>query len=716
MVTPAGELATAHVLPSGRLREPLERADTGLALVVGGLGRRRRGGRRAHIRRARGVRLLATSRRARRGAGRRPARRRARRGAVGDRPARAVRRVAARDRVAGERRVRLPRSPPLLVARPRWPWRGRSTPRAPGACSRPTRTPCDSKGPGRCRLPLARVPLTLDVPRWDALTALVTSAIARRRAPTRPPRHAREAAASLESRRSPWTSCAPWSACRPSRSSASWARASGWLFYVLDAPHRRVALANLAQCFPARTVAERRAIARAHVPALRRAPVRAAAVQRALARRDARAASTWTAKTACAPPTRKGKGVLFFTGHFGFWELHGIGHALVLRAHSPCSRARSTTHACTCCSRPCAQCTGNTVIYREGAVRKILRMLGAGHGVAMLIDQHMHSPDAIWVQFFQRPAATTSTLAALALRTGAPVIPVFALPLPGGRFRMIYEHPVEPPAAGLAGPGPRVHPALHRRARDVRAPSARAVAVDAPPLARCAGARDRRHVPRPLATGATPMPERVVVVAPNWLGDAVMALPALRTLRAHLPAGAPGRGGAAQRRRRCSRWCRASTRSCRSNREGAGPARAPLASRRRAAGRRALRPGAAAAELVPVGRGSSSQAGIPERWGYATDWRGPLLTRRLRRPAADVHQADYYLALTAAAGMPDGATCSPRRCAAGRARVGAGRSSARRASHAATSCWRPGPPTAGRSSGRPSASRSSPRALARRAG
>jgi KDO2-lipid IV(A) lauroyltransferase len=93
------------------------------------------------------------------------------------------------------------------------------------------------------------------------------------------------------------------------------------------------------------------------------------------------------------------------------------------------------------------QSTGNTVIYREGAVRRILRMLSQGQGIAMLIDQHLHSPDAIWVDFFERPAATTSTLAALALRTGAPVMPVFALPLPGGRFRMVYEHAVEPPAA-----------------------------------------------------------------------------------------------------------------------------------------------------------------------------------------------------------------------------------------------------------------------------
>ena len=37
-------------------------------------------------------------------------------------------------------------------------------------------------------------------------------------------------------------------------------------------------------------------------------------------------------------------------------------------------------------------------------------------------------------------------MAALALRTGAPVVPLFALPLGGGRYRMIYEHPVQPPS------------------------------------------------------------------------------------------------------------------------------------------------------------------------------------------------------------------------------------------------------------------------------
>jgi len=63
----------------------------------------------------------------------------------------------------------------------------------------------------------------------------------------------------------------------------------------------------------------------------------------------------------------------------------------------------------------------------------------------VIIDQHLHSPDVVYVDFFQRRAATTSALAALALRTGAALIPVFALPLPGGRYRLTYEHPVPHP-------------------------------------------------------------------------------------------------------------------------------------------------------------------------------------------------------------------------------------------------------------------------------
>jgi KDO2-lipid IV(A) lauroyltransferase len=96
--------------------------------------------------------------------------------------------------------------------------------------------------------------------------------------------------------------------------------------------------------------------------------------------------------------------------------------------------------------------TGNRVIYRQGALRRVLRALNANECVAILIDQHIQSADAIAVDFFNRPASTTTALATLSLRTGAPLVPAFALPLPDGRYRMIYEHAVEPPPPGSPDP------------------------------------------------------------------------------------------------------------------------------------------------------------------------------------------------------------------------------------------------------------------------
>jgi Kdo2-lipid IVA lauroyltransferase/acyltransferase len=219
----------------------------------------------------------------------------------------------------------------------------------------------------------------------------------------------------------------------------------GVLFYTLDRAHRRIAVSNLMQAFPSRSAQECRAIARgvfAHFGRLLFEILKFSTLSPAQMMRRVEFEGEDRARHAYA----HGKGVLFFTGHFGFWELHALVHGLRLRPIGVLARALDNPDLNHLLEQVRSK-TGNSVIYRQGAVRRVLKTLAAGEGVALLIDQHMHSPDAIWVNFFQRPAATTSTLAALALRTGAPVVPVFAVPLPAGRYRMIYEHPVEPPAS-----------------------------------------------------------------------------------------------------------------------------------------------------------------------------------------------------------------------------------------------------------------------------
>ena len=225
----------------------------------------------------------------------------------------------------------------------------------------------------------------------------------------------------------------------------AWGAVLGLTFYTIDRAHRRVALTNLEQCFPNKPTSERRAIARATFAHFGQVLLKLLTFS-ALTPEQMLERAEYEGDERVRLAYAKGKGVLFFTGHFGFWECQAMAHAVKLRPIGVLARTLDNTRLNELLERMRTG-TGNHVIYRQGAVRRVLKTLAAGEGVALLIDQHMHSPDAIWVSFFRRPAATTSTLAALALRTGAAVIPVFAEPLPGGRYRFIYESPVEPPQA-----------------------------------------------------------------------------------------------------------------------------------------------------------------------------------------------------------------------------------------------------------------------------
>src|SRR5438552_3041414 len=219
----------------------------------------------------------------------------------------------------------------------------------------------------------------------------------------------------------------------------------GLAFYVVDGAHRRIAENNLATAFPQRSVEERRAIARrafGHFGRLMVELLKFATLSNAEMLARVETDGEERARIAYA----QGHGVIFVTGHFGFWELQALVHAARVEPVGVLGRALDNPLLNTLLE-DIRQRTGNTVIYRRGTIRRVLRLLQDGRGVAILIEQHIMSRDAIYVDFFERPAATTPAIAALALRTGAPVLPVFALPLAGGRYRMIYGHPVEPPRA-----------------------------------------------------------------------------------------------------------------------------------------------------------------------------------------------------------------------------------------------------------------------------
>ena len=119
------------------------------------------------------------------------------------------------------------------------------------------------------------------------------------------------------------------------------------------------------------------------------------------------------------------RGVILFTGHVGAWELSSFALSLlgfplsflVRRIDNPRIESlieRFRTHA------------GNRTIDKRSAAREMLKILNGGGTLGILVDLNTLDREAIFVDFFDRQAATTFLVAKLALRTKALVLPVFA--------------------------------------------------------------------------------------------------------------------------------------------------------------------------------------------------------------------------------------------------------------------------------------------------
>jgi KDO2-lipid IV(A) lauroyltransferase len=221
----------------------------------------------------------------------------------------------------------------------------------------------------------------------------------------------------------------------------------GLFFYAVDRSHRRLAIRQLRAAFPTRSEAECRAVARATFAHFGRLLVVLLKFS-TLSADQIRERVEFEGEDRVQAALSRGHGAIIFTGHFGYWELQGLAQPLVLPSLSVLARPLDNPYLHLLLEKM-RTATGNRVIYRRGALRRVLRALNANECVAILIDQHIQGSDAVRVDFFNR--------------TGAPLIPAFALPLARGRYRLIYEHPIDLPPPGSADP---VHD-LTQRCTDV---------------------------------------------------------------------------------------------------------------------------------------------------------------------------------------------------------------------------------------------------------
>ncbi len=121
---------------------------------------------------------------------------------------------------------------------------------------------------------------------------------------------------------------------------------------------------------------------------------------------------------------KKGRGVIMCTAHYGNWELlalslglKGYPLDLVVREVDDPKFEEFVSWV--------RMRTGNRIIYKQKAMRKLLTRLKENAIITILLDQNVTHREGFFVDFFGTPACTNKGPALLALASGAPIVPIF---------------------------------------------------------------------------------------------------------------------------------------------------------------------------------------------------------------------------------------------------------------------------------------------------
>ena len=221
---------------------------------------------------------------------------------------------------------------------------------------------------------------------------------------------------------------------------------TGDLGYLFDRRHRRIGLENLTQAFGDELApAERRRVLRDCWRHFGRITLDTLNFPR-FGPADVDTLIRFEGLEHVREAYAKKKGVLLFTAHFGHWELTALMQGYLGFPMALVARPLDNPYLERMLARV-RGLSGNRIVHKRNAVREMLKALQAGIGVAIVIDQDARG-SGVFVPFFGQPASTTPTLALLALRTDAPVVPCFCIAERDGTYRAVYGPEVKVRSTG----------------------------------------------------------------------------------------------------------------------------------------------------------------------------------------------------------------------------------------------------------------------------
>ncbi len=234
-------------------------------------------------------------------------------------------------------------------------------------------------------------------------------------------------------------------------------------------------------------------------------------------------------------PQEKGHGFVFVVSHLGNWELNSQLSPLIFKCKVGTIYQRLGNRFIDADVRKSRARLGLDTFERKEGFDRATRLLREGGGVGVLVDQHA-GDKGVWTPLFGRLASTSPLAATLALRTGAALIPAAIYTTGVARWRFVLGDPI--PTRGLDSEQitAKINGTLEQQIRVSpqdwfwvhdrwKTPEPKFLLADY-----------KRGVtlPENLTTSQL-KPFRILLRSTNWLGDAVMTVPAVRAIKRGRP-------------------------------------------------------------------------------------------------------------------------------------------------------------------------------------
>jgi len=140
---------------------------------------------------------------------------------------------------------------------------------------------------------------------------------------------------------------------------------------------------------------------------------------------------------------KAGLGVLVLGFHYSNWETTGIISLLLNREIVALARPLKKNPGLDRFLIELRVATGLTIIPNRDTARDVLRLLKENRIVALLGDQREKRSKAVWVELFGQQVPTSKGIVMIAMKTGAPMIPVYSRRDGFLRYTFFCREPVQ---------------------------------------------------------------------------------------------------------------------------------------------------------------------------------------------------------------------------------------------------------------------------------